>query len=159
MDLKTEQHFTKPPARYNEASLIKALEKEGIGRPSTYATIVSTIQDRGYVELNKKQFFATDLGELVTDKLNQYFPKIMDLAFTRYMEERLDKIEEQHLDWINVLKEFYGPFKENLEMAEKADEARKGGNHAERIHLPQMRQTARLQVRQKRKIFKLFGLS
>jgi DNA topoisomerase I len=117
VDLKNEQHFTKPPARYNEASLIKALEKEGIGRPSTYASIVSTIQERGYVELNKKQFFATSLGELVTDKLNLYFPKIMDLAFTRYMEERLDKIEEQHLDWVSVLKEFYGPFKKSLDTA------------------------------------------
>ena len=117
VDLRAEQHFTKPPARYNEASLIKALEKEGIGRPSTYASIVSTIQERGYVEQNKKQFFATNLGEVVTDKLEQYFPKIMDLAFTRYMEGRLDEIEEQHLDWISVLKEFYGPFKESLERA------------------------------------------
>jgi DNA topoisomerase-1 len=117
VDLRAEQHFTKPPARYNEASLVKALEKEGIGRPSTYAAIISTIQERGYVEQKDKKFFATDLGELVTDKLNEYFPKIMDIAFTRYMEDQLDKIEEQHLDWVSVLKEFYGPFRESLETA------------------------------------------
>ena len=117
VDIKAEQHFTKPPARYTEASLVKALEKEGIGRPSTYASIISTIQDRGYVEQKEKKFFATDLGEVVTDKLNEYFPKIMDIAFTRYMEEQLDGIEEHHLDWIGVLKDFYGPFRESLETA------------------------------------------
>lgn len=117
VDIKSEQHFTKPPARYNEASLVKALEKEGIGRPSTYASIISTIQDRGYVEQLERQFHPTDIGEIVTDKLNEFFPKIMDMAFTRYMEEQLDKIEEQHLDWINVLSEFYGPFKKDLEKA------------------------------------------
>ncbi len=118
VDIRAEQHFTKPPARYTEASLVKALEKEGIGRPSTYATIISTIQERGYVEQKDKKFFATDLGEVVTEKLNEYFPKIMDVAFTRYMEEQLDKIEEQHLDWLGVLKDFYGPFKESLETAQ-----------------------------------------
>jgi DNA topoisomerase-1 len=117
IDITAEQHFTKPPARYNEASLVKALEKEGIGRPSTYASIISTIQQRNYVEQIKRQFFATDLGEVVTDKLNDYFPKIMDIAFTRHMEEQLDKIEEQHLDWVSVLNEFYAPFKENLDNA------------------------------------------
>ncbi len=117
VDIKAEQHFTKPPARYTEASLVKALESEGIGRPSTYAAIISTIQDRGYVEQTNKKFFATDLGEVVTDKLSDYFPKIMDIAFTRYMEEQLDKIEEQHLDWLGVLKDFYSPFRQNLETA------------------------------------------
>jgi len=117
VDIKAEQHFTKPPARYTEASLVKALEKEGIGRPSTYASIISTIQERGYVEQKEKKLYATDLGEVVTDKLDEYFPKIMDVAFTRYMEEQLDKIEEQHLDWVRVLKEFYGPFKTSLEIA------------------------------------------
>ncbi len=117
VDIKAEQHFTKPPARYTEGSLVKALEKEGIGRPSTYASIISTIQDRGYVEKQDKKFFATDMGEVVTDKLNEYFPKIMDIAFTRHMEGQLDKIEEQHLDWLGVLKDFYGPFKQNLDIA------------------------------------------
>jgi len=117
VDTQAEQHFTKPPARYNEASLVKALEKEGIGRPSTYASIISTIQDRKYVEQDKRKFYATDLGEVVTDKLNDYFPKIMDVEFTRHMEEQLDKIEEQHLDWVSVLDEFYKPFKQSLETA------------------------------------------
>ncbi len=117
VDIKTEQHFTKPPARYTEASLVKTLEKEGIGRPSTYAPIISTIQDRGYIQQDDKKFFATDLGEVVTDKLAEFFPKIMDVSFTRYMEEQFDKIEEQHIDWLGVLKEFYGPFEKNLATA------------------------------------------
>ena len=117
VDIKADQHFTKPPARYTEAALVKDLEKEGIGRPSTYAAIISTIQERGYVEQTDKKFYATDLGEVVTDKLDEYFPKIMDIAFTRYMEEQLDKIEERHLDWLAVLKDFYHPFKQNLETA------------------------------------------
>ena len=117
VNIESEQHFTKPPARYTEASLVKALEKEGIGRPSTYASIISTIQDRGYVEQRDKKFSATDLGEVVTDKLNEYFPKIMDISFTRFMEDQLDRIEEQHLDWLGVLKDFYGPFSKNLDTA------------------------------------------
>ena len=117
VDIKAEQHFTKPPARYTEASLVKTLEKEGIGRPSTYATIISTIQDRRYVEQRDKKFYATDLGEVVTDKLSEYFHEIMDVAFTRHMEQELDRIEEQHVNWVGVLKEFYGPFKKSLETA------------------------------------------
>lgn len=117
VDIRSEQHFTKPPARYTEASLVKALEKEGIGRPSTYAPIISTIQDRGYVEQKDRKFYATDLGEVVTTKLDEYFPQIMEIAFTRQMEEQLDQIEEQHLDWVRVLKEFYGPFQANLTTA------------------------------------------
>ncbi len=119
VDLRAEQHFTKPPARYTEGSLVKALEKEGIGRPSTYAPIISTIQERRYVEQRDKKFYATDLGEVVTDKLDEYFPRIMDIAFTRHMEEQLDKIEEQHLNWHGVLDDFYQPFKQNLETAQK----------------------------------------
>lgn len=119
IDITASQHFTKPPARYTEASLVKALEKEGIGRPSTYSSIISTIQNRKYVEQREKKFYATDIGEVVTDKLNDFFPQIMDIAFTREMESQLDKIEEQHLDWVTVLKEFYGPFSENLKIASK----------------------------------------
>ncbi len=119
VDIQAVQNFTKPPARYSEASLVKALEKEDIGRPSTYAAIISTIQARGYAEKTNGKFYATDTGEVVTDKLNEYFPKIMDLSFTRHMEQQLDKIEEQHLDWLNVLNEFYGPFKESLDKATK----------------------------------------
>ncbi|MCK4958816.1 MAG: type I DNA topoisomerase, partial [Planctomycetes bacterium] len=117
VDIKARQNFTKPPARYTEASLVRALEKEGIGRPSTYASIITTIQDRKYVEQQKAKFHATDIGEVVTDKLSEFFPKVMDIAFTRHMEEQLDKIEEQHLEWVGVLKEFYGPFKDNLDKA------------------------------------------
>lgn len=117
VSVKANQHFTKPPARYTEASLVKELEKEGIGRPSTYASIISTIQDRKYAEKLERKFYATDLGEVVTDKLEECFPRVMDIAFTRHMEEQLDKIEEQHLNWVDVLDEFYGPFKENLENA------------------------------------------
>ncbi len=111
------QRFTSPPARYTEASLIKTLESEGIGRPSTYASIVQTIQDRKYVEQRERRFYASDLGEVVTDKLIEAFPRIMDLGYTREMEADLDKIEEEHLDWIDMLERFYGPFKENLEHA------------------------------------------
>ena len=118
VDIKAEQHFTKPPPRYTEAGLIKTLEKEGVGRPSTYVTIISTIQERGYVEKQDKRFFATDIGEVVTDKLNEYFPKIMDIAFTRYMEEQFDKIEEHHADWLGVLNDFYSPFKQSLDTAQ-----------------------------------------
>jgi DNA topoisomerase-1 len=118
VEIRSEQHFTKPPARYTEASLVKALEKEGIGRPSTYAPIISTIQERGYVEQKDRKFYATDLGEVVTTKLDEYFPRIMDIAFTRHMEGQLDQIEEQHLDWVGVLRDFYGPFERNLETAQ-----------------------------------------
>jgi len=117
VSIDARQNFTKPPARYTEASLVKALEKEGIGRPSTYATIISTIQERQYVEKKDKKFYATPVGEIVTDKLDEFFPQVMDVAFTRHMEEQLDKIEDQHLDWVSVLKEFYKPFSKSLETA------------------------------------------
>ena len=111
------QHFTSPPPRYTEASLVKELESDGIGRPSTYASIISTIQDRGYVEQLERKFHATDLGMVVTDKLDEFFPRVMDLTFTRHMEDQLDKISDQHLNWVEVLEEFYGPFKSNVEKA------------------------------------------
>jgi len=111
------QRFTSPPARYSEASLIKTLEAEGIGRPSTYADIIAKIQDRKYVELIGRAFHATDLGEVVTDKLVEAFPTIMDVGYTREMEAELDKVEEEHLDWVEMLQRFYGPFSENLERA------------------------------------------
>jgi DNA topoisomerase-1 len=115
--LDVAQKFTSPPARYSEASLIKMLESEGIGRPSTYASIIQTIQDRNYVEQQDRRFFATDLGEVVTDKLVEGFPHIMDVGYTREMESQLDKVEEDHLDWIQMLQKFYGPFMEDLEHA------------------------------------------
>ena len=119
LEVEPSQHFTSPPPRYTEASLVKALEAEGIGRPSTYATIIQTIQDRGYVEQKDRKFWATSLGEVVTNKLLQHFSKVMDVKFTSHMESLLDNIEESHLDWVNVLREFYEPFKQDLEAAER----------------------------------------
>jgi len=112
------QHFTKPPVRYNEATLVKVLEEKGIGRPSTYAQIISTIQARRYVEKrDKKYLFPTELGEIVNSLLVANFPDIINVNFTAKMEEELDKIEEGKLDWQNVLKKFYTSFLPALEEA------------------------------------------
>ncbi|QDU34639.1 DNA topoisomerase 1 [Poriferisphaera corsica] len=120
MHLNPTQHFTSPPPRYTEASLQKKLEEEGIGRPSTYAAIIGTIQDRKYVETltpRDKRLMATDLGMVVTDMLAEAFPVIMDVPYTRQMEAELDKIETEHHDWKQMLADFYGPFKTKLETA------------------------------------------
>jgi DNA topoisomerase IA len=110
-----KQHFTEPPPRYTEASLIKELEKNGIGRPSTYAPILATIQERNYVKKDEqKRFFPTEIGILVNDLLVKHFPEIIDISFTAKMEEDLDKIANGQKDYVSVLKEFYQPFKENL---------------------------------------------
>jgi DNA topoisomerase-1 len=116
--LDPEQHFTQPPPRFNESSLIKEMEERGIGRPSTYAAILSTIQDKGYVEKVEKSFKPTELGFVVTDELVRAFPREMDVAFTAGMEEKLDEIEEGNADWQAVLGEFYTGFKEDLAKAE-----------------------------------------
>jgi DNA topoisomerase-1 len=113
------QHFTKPPSRYSEASLIKALEEEGIGRPSTYAPIIKTIVNRDYVRRIKGYFHTTELGFRVCDLLVEYFPKIVDLKFTAQMEEELDRIEEGQDDRLKVLNDFYNPFKSHLDFAQK----------------------------------------
>ncbi|NLX14109.1 MAG: type I DNA topoisomerase [Phycisphaerales bacterium] len=113
-DIEPEQQFTSPPARYTEASLVKRLEAEGIGRPSTYASIIQTIQDRGYVEQIDRRLYATDKGSIVTEKLLAHFPDVMEYKFTSFMEDELDKIEEAHLDWVKVLHEFYDPFHRDL---------------------------------------------
>jgi len=117
LNIDPKQQYTSPPPRYSEASLVRKLETEGIGRPSTYAAIIQTVQDRGYVELIDRRLHPTARGEVVTQKLVEHFPRIMDVKFTSYMEEELDKIEDAHLDWIHVLGEFYGPFKQALEKA------------------------------------------
>ncbi len=117
LQIEPKQQYTSPPPRYTEASLVRKLETEGIGRPSTYATIIQTIQDRGYVELLDRRLHPTARGEIVTEKLIEHFPRVMDIKFTSHMEEEFDKIEEAHLDWIHVLSEFYEPFKEALEKA------------------------------------------
>src|SRR5262249_49468264 len=118
LKLKPTQHFTEPPPRYNEASLVKTLEKEGIGRPSTYASIISKIQEREYVELKDRRFYATPIGMKVTDLLVHHFPKVMSLEFTRHMEEDLDHIEDKRYQRNFVLQEFYDPFAEALKIAE-----------------------------------------
>jgi DNA topoisomerase-1 len=117
LELNPTQHFTQPPPRFTEAALIKALEKENIGRPSTYAPIIQTIQDRLYVEQKERRFFATDLGMIVTDVLVEYFPKIMDFKFTAHMEDELDEIATAKVDMVKVLDEFYHPFQEDLRLA------------------------------------------
>jgi DNA topoisomerase-1 len=117
LGLTPKQHFTQPPYRFSEATLIKELEEQGIGRPSTYATILSTIKEKGYVRLEKGKFFPTELGLVVNDLLVVNFPDIFDIEFTAQMEENLDKIEEGERDWVDTLKEFYNPFQKDLEMA------------------------------------------
>ncbi len=113
-----EQHFTQPPPRYSEASLVQALEENGIGRPSTYAPILSTIQARGYVERVDKRLIPTETGILVNDLMVEYFPEIVDLKFTAHMEEDLDKIAEGHAKWEKVMKEFYTPFEVTVKRAQ-----------------------------------------
>jgi len=118
--LKAIQHHTKPAARYTEASLIKELEKNGIGRPSTYAPIISVIQKRNYTIKNEvKRFEPTEIGILVSDLLTEHFPQIVDLNFTAKMEEDLDKIAQGKKEWVKVIKDFYNPFEENLKNKEK----------------------------------------
>jgi DNA topoisomerase-1 len=116
--LDPKQHFTQPPPRFSEALLVKTLEEKGIGRPSTYAAIISTIQERDYVNKIENKFRPTELGVLVCDLLVNHFPVIMDVAFTATMEEELDKIEEGRLPWVNAVKDFYKPFGESLEKAQ-----------------------------------------
>jgi len=110
-----EQHFTSPPPRYTEASLVKTLEEKGIGRPSTYAPIISTIQERQYVTREDKKLVPTELGNTVTDFLVKYFPKILDLPFTAQLEDSLDAIANGEKQWVPVIAEFYGPFAKDLE--------------------------------------------
>ena len=116
------QHFTKPPARYSEASLVKELEKRGIGRPSTYASIISTIQDRGYVRVESRRFYAEKMGEIVTDRLEENFRELMNYDFTARMEDGLDQVANNHAEWKAVLDEFFAEFSEQLETAEKDPE-------------------------------------
>jgi len=118
--LLPEQHFTQPPARYSDASLIKTLEKYGIGRPSTYASILSTLQQRGYVERERRRLKPTETGVLVNDVLVKHFPNLINVEFTAKMEQQLDDIAEGEREWVTLLREFYGPFQQSLEKAEEA---------------------------------------
>ena len=112
-----EQHFTQPPPRFSEATLVRELEEKGIGRPSTYATILSTIQDRGYVEKKEGRLGPTELGVVVNGLLVKSFPEIVSSDFTAQMEEQLDQVEEGAVDWVKLLRDFYGPFEKDLERA------------------------------------------
>ncbi len=128
LGLDPKQHFTQPPPRYTEASLVKALEELGIGRPSTYASILGTIiNDRGYVHRERRTLFPTELGMTVTDKLTPYFSDIMNVEFTAQMEDHLDRIEEGERKWVDTVQEFYGPFKKDLERAKKEMANEKAG--------------------------------
>ena len=114
-----KQHFTQPPPRYTEARLVKTLEELGIGRPSTFAPTLDTIQKRGYVALENKRFIPTELGEIVTEVMREFFPEILDVEFTAKMEEDLDHVEEGQVNWVEVIDEFYSDFEKRLDTAEK----------------------------------------
>src|SRR5690554_2517607 len=129
--LEPKQHFTKPPARFTEASLVKELEKRGIGRPSTYAAIISTIQDRGYVRLQNRRFYAEKMGDIVTDRLTESFQDLMDYGFTAKMEEQLDEIATGKDDWKRVLDAFYAEFSQQLERAESSDKGMRANEPTE----------------------------
>ncbi|GIP56559.1 type I DNA topoisomerase [Paenibacillus woosongensis] len=117
--IEPKQHFTQPPPRYTEARLVKTLEELGIGRPSTYAPTLETIQKRGYVAIEDKKFMPTELGELIIEQMEQFFPEILDVEFTAHMEEDLDHVEEGSEDWVRVLSDFYESFEKRLEVAEE----------------------------------------
>ncbi len=120
-EVTPQQHFTEPPPRYSEASLVKALEKEGIGRPSTYASIISTLADRRYVELNQRRFFPTEMGETVETGMVKQFPREFDVKFTSAMEATLDEVESGRREWTDVVKEFYAPFATSLKNVKVGD--------------------------------------
>jgi DNA topoisomerase-1 len=117
--LEDKQHFTEPPPRYSEATLVRALEENGIGRPSTYAPILETIRKRDYVAIEDKRFYPTQLGFVVVDVLNKVYPNVVDVTFTADMEAKLDRIAEGELEWVKVIEEFYVPFKETVDEAEE----------------------------------------
>ena len=125
-DINLEQKFTKPPARFSEAALVKELEKKGIGRPSTYANIISTIQDRGYVEIQNRRFFVKKIGHIVTERLLESFDDIMDYEFTANLENNLDRVAQGEIDWRNVLDDFYASFKNDLALASDEDNGMRG---------------------------------
>ena len=117
--IEPAQHFTQPPPRYTEARLVKTLEELKIGRPSTYALTIDTIQKRNYVKLESKRFVPTELGEIVYEQVQEYFPEIIDVEFTVNMETLLDKIAEGDTNWRKVVGDFYNSFKQDVERAEE----------------------------------------
>jgi len=145
--LNSDQKFTEPPARYTEASLIKTLEENGIGRPSTYAPTISTIQDRGYVRIEQRKFYPEDIAFIVTDLLRDHFPFVVSVDFTANMEKELDEIAEGHMDWVLVMKEFWEPFKQDLDKAqtnvEKVNTDRETDEICEKCGKPMVIKTGR----------------
>ncbi len=117
--MEPSQHFTQPPPRYTEARLVKTMEEKGIGRPSTYAPTLDTIQRRGYVALDNRRFVPTELGEIVSSLMEEFFPEIIDVAFTVKMEDDLDAIEEGKTEWIRIIDQFYQGFSQRLSKAEE----------------------------------------
>ena len=136
LGLEPKQHFTEPPPRYTEATIVKALEEQGIGRPSTYASIIQVIRDREYVDLSEKRFYPTELGFKVNDSLVKHFPSVMDLKFTADMETKLDEVEEGKSDWVTLLREFYDPFALQLERASTEMESLKAAPVETEFHCP-----------------------
>ena len=150
-----EQHFTQPPPRYSEASLVKALEEYGIGRPSTYATIISTLQAREYAMLDKKRFMPTDVGRVVTRFLTDHFTRYVDYGFTAHLEDELDEVSEGKRDWIGVMDEFWKGFSKLIR--EKADIDRPV--RIDRRGLSGVRKTARQKAQPLRQLHQLHQLS
>ena len=136
LDLKSEEKFTEPPGRYSEAGLIKELEQRGIGRPSTYASIMRTIEDRGYVKKEGKTLFPTDVGEVVSDFLEKHFANYISDTFTAEMENELDEISRGERDYKKTLKDFYGPFLKEVKLKEKLEKATNLGDAPENIKCP-----------------------
>jgi len=136
LGLEPKQHFTEPPPRYTEATIVKALEEQGIGRPSTWSSIIQVIRDREYVDLSEKRFYPTELGFKVNDSLVKHFPSVMDLKFTADMETKLDEVEEGKSDWVTLLREFYDPFALQLERAGTEMESLKAAPVETEFHCP-----------------------
>jgi DNA topoisomerase-1 len=124
--LRTEQHFTQGPARFTDASIIKALEEQGIGRPSTYAPIISVLLDRYYVTRENRQLVPTTLGRMISDILVEYFPDVVNVGFTAGMEARLDEVEEQKADWVRMIRDFWGPFKNKVDQVMESLQSYRG---------------------------------
>ena len=136
-EIVPNQHFTQPPARFTEASLIKALEENGIGRPSTYSATITTIVSRNYVKREAKTLYPTELGEVITKLMKERFPKIVNVKFTAQMETELDEVEQGNEQWIELLRDFYGEFADTLKKAKddmKDEKIELSGNFKGRIY-------------------------
>ena len=155
--IRPEQHFTEPPPRYNEATLVKRLEADGVGRPSTYATILSTIQEREYVNKESGRFTPTELGMVVTDLLLESFDDIFDVKYTARMEEELDEIEEGKLDWRAAMDEFYTTLRCGPEARRTPHDRYQTDGEAHRLDMRKMRQASGNQMGQTRQLLACTG--